>query len=199
MGVKHKAIKKSGDILYASEWNAEHDNDMRGEPLKNLGVPIDPNDAIRKVDLDEMYNKLISKFGLYIGNFIKWDGDILITSTDWQEIQRYENSKLPGFFNTYEIFFDACMPNGGTGYISFFYDERFNGGLLGTRDELSITGTFCMPGICWQHLHLRSDWFCIGSSFFMAEAKVDNPDYPMRITCLYTNHAGGHFVNILED
>ncbi|MHA1288058.1 MAG: LamG domain-containing protein [Candidatus Thorarchaeota archaeon] len=54
MGVKHKAIKKRGDILYAEEWNQEHDNDMRGEPLKNLGAPVDPDDAVRKRDLETL-------------------------------------------------------------------------------------------------------------------------------------------------
>jgi len=52
MGIKHKVIKKSGEILFAEEWNQEHDNDMRGEPLKNLGKPVDPYDAVRKIDLE---------------------------------------------------------------------------------------------------------------------------------------------------
>jgi len=47
-------IKKRGDILYAEEWNQEHDNDMRGEPLKNLGAPVDPDDAVRKRDLETL-------------------------------------------------------------------------------------------------------------------------------------------------
>jgi len=47
MGIKHRSIKQRGSILYASEWNEEHDNNMRGERLINLGKPIKPTDALR--------------------------------------------------------------------------------------------------------------------------------------------------------
>jgi len=52
MGMKHKAVKKSGDILYAWEWCDEHDNNMRGATIKNVGAPVDPADAVRKTELD---------------------------------------------------------------------------------------------------------------------------------------------------
>jgi hypothetical protein len=51
MGVKHKSADlPKGATVHDTEWNDEHDNDMRGDPLKNLGEPIDDNDAARKID-----------------------------------------------------------------------------------------------------------------------------------------------------
>lgn len=51
MGIKHKVLKKPGQILYAADWNAQHDNDMRGDPLINLGAPVNPDDAARLIDV----------------------------------------------------------------------------------------------------------------------------------------------------
>ncbi len=51
MGIKHKVLKKPGQILYATDWNMQHDNDMRGDPLQNLGAPINLDDAARLIDV----------------------------------------------------------------------------------------------------------------------------------------------------
>jgi len=56
MGIRHSAIKKPREILYASEWNAYHvidgDVDFKGYRAVNLGAPVNDNDALRKIDLD---------------------------------------------------------------------------------------------------------------------------------------------------
>jgi len=85
MGIKHKSVKQRGSVLYASEWNEEHDNDMRGERLINLGRPIKPTDALRLQELLE------HKSAIPIDHP---DGSI----TD-AKIKSISRSKIPDFFS----------------------------------------------------------------------------------------------------
>ena len=85
MGIKHRSVKRRGSILYASEWNEEHDNDMRGERLINLGKPIKPSDALRLQELLE------HKSAIPIDHP---DGSI----TD-AKIKSVSRSKIPDFFS----------------------------------------------------------------------------------------------------
>ena len=85
MGIKHRSVKQRGSVLYASEWNEEHDNDMRGERLINLGKPIKPSDALRLQELLE------HKSAIPIDHP---DGSI----TD-AKIKSVSRSKIPDFFS----------------------------------------------------------------------------------------------------
>jgi len=85
MGIKHRSTKHRGSILYASEWNEEHDNDMRGERLINLGKPIKPTDALRLQEFLE------HKSAIPIDHP---DGSI----TD-AKIKSVSRSKIPDFFS----------------------------------------------------------------------------------------------------